>query len=562
MPDEKANSGIVSIDSLPKDLETVDRPPLASGAPSVPHVEDSYQGGILSAGIGLQTDTAATQLPGTIPVFRLQTVPPSGQPTVGAAVQSGVAIGSSKSSSGGGGTIGLNIPSIFTPTSQAVTLPGPLSFSLADEPANTVFAGPASSSGPGGGYVDQTSTNEDISGVVSLSITPVNVPTTAFFAATALAPFAGPATTPIGYTGLEVDTNDFIFWKQLSGTGTESPSSSWSLSSACASALFNVNGSLTLVMNGITPQIASLSGGISGPPPRTMPFPATCVAGNAILVFAFIPAGYYHGTGITGFSVSDNQGNTYYPIASLTDVAESPTCMYVLIAPNIVAGTNAIIFTAFNPPSGTGGQVYAFEFSGAGHISAASPPTFRALVDADLPVVDAPHGGTGLATLPAYNVLLGEGTSAVGAAAPGTAGQVLTSNGVAADPTFQAPPTIYYQTVQQAGTSKPQESKLNFTAPITATDNPGNTSTDIAVPVFVGSGASHATGLVPDPGASAGTTKYLREDATWDVPSGGGGGGTAVEINGVGVSSDKQFYFNGVADVVSVWGVQINGAAG
>lgn len=36
--------------------------------------------------------------------------------------------------------------------------------------------------------------------------------------------------------------------------------------------------------------------------------------------------------------------------------------------------------------------------------------------------------------------------------------------------------------------------------------------------VFVASGASHAKGLVPDPGASSGTTKYLREDATWDVP--------------------------------------------
>lgn len=34
-------------------------------------------------------------------------------------------------------------------------------------------------------------------------------------------------------------------------------------------------------------------------------------------------------------------------------------------------------------------------------------------------------------------------------------------------------------------------------------------------PVFIASGASHAPGVVPDPGASAGTTKYLREDATW-----------------------------------------------
>lgn len=33
----------------------------------------------------------------------------------------------------------------------------------------------------------------------------------------------------------------------------------------------------------------------------------------------------------------------------------------------------------------------------------------------------------------------------------------------------------------------------------------------------------------------------------------------AVQINGVGVSIDKQFYFNGIADVVAVWGVNING---
>ncbi|PYS92486.1 MAG: hypothetical protein DMF62_00325 [Acidobacteria bacterium] len=40
---------------------------------------------------------------------------------------------------------------------------------------------------------------------------------------------------------------------------------------------------------------------------------------------------------------------------------------------------------------------------------------------------------------------------------------------------------------------------------------------------FVASGGSHAHGLVPDPGSSAGTTKFLREDATWAAPAGGGG---------------------------------------
>ena len=36
-----------------------------------------------------------------------------------------------------------------------------------------------------------------------------------------------------------------------------------------------------------------------------------------------------------------------------------------------------------------------------------------------------------------------------------------------------------------------------------------------SIPVFVASGASHAPGLVPDPGATTGTKRVLREDATW-----------------------------------------------
>jgi hypothetical protein len=44
------------------------------------------------------------------------------------------------------------------------------------------------------------------------------------------------------------------------------------------------------------------------------------------------------------------------------------------------------------------------------------------------------------------------------------------------------------------------------------------------LPVFAASGTGHAPGLVPDPGGSAGATRYLREDATWFTPAGGGGG--------------------------------------
>lgn len=41
----------------------------------------------------------------------------------------------------------------------------------------------------------------------------------------------------------------------------------------------------------------------------------------------------------------------------------------------------------------------------------------------------------------------------------------------------------------------------------------------VEVPLFVKSGSTAAAGLVPSPGTTAGTTKFLREDATWVVPT-------------------------------------------
>lgn len=55
----------------------------------------------------------------------------------------------------------------------------------------------------------------------------------------------------------------------------------------------------------------------------------------------------------------------------------------------------------------------------------------------DTPVT-VPHGGTGDTSLAAHGVLIGAGTSPVNVTGAGTAGQVLTSNGASADPTFQA----------------------------------------------------------------------------------------------------------------------------
>lgn len=76
---------------------------------------------------------------------------------------------------------------------------------------------------------------------------------------------------------------------------------------------------------------------------------------------------------------------------------------------------------------------------------------------------------------------------------------------------------------------------VSATAPATVS-NP-TTTPNIVVPIMVASGASHAAGLVPDPGVTGGATKFLREDATFAVPAGGGGGGALTQIAQVIVTS-------------------------
>jgi len=54
--------------------------------------------------------------------------------------------------------------------------------------------------------------------------------------------------------------------------------------------------------------------------------------------------------------------------------------------------------------------------------------------------VGVANGGTSATTLTNHGVVIGHGTSALSATTAGTSGQVLTSNGASADPTFQAAP--------------------------------------------------------------------------------------------------------------------------
>jgi hypothetical protein len=129
--------------------------------------------------------------------------------------------------------------------------------------------------------------------------------------------------------------------------------------------------------------------------------------------------------------------------------------------------------------------------------------------------VPVANGGTGLATLTANNVILGNGTSAVQFVAPGTAGNALVSNGttwVAGSPNL-AGSLIGYQIFTANGT---------YTK---ATNNPGF----VIVYVVGGGGGESATG------GTGGTTSF---GAFCSATGGYGGSSNSSRPGGTGTGGD------------------------
>ena len=97
----------------------------------------------------------------------------------------------------------------------------------------------------------------------------------------------------------------------------------------------------------------------------------------------------------------------------------------------INAGTGSVVLRGEGSPPTTGITIVSGErcvaaWNGSDFVKAASTVTPASSITGLLPVA---NGGTGATTLTANNVILGNGTSAVQAVAPGTSGNVLTSNG-------------------------------------------------------------------------------------------------------------------------------------
>jgi len=128
-------------------------------------------------------------------------------------------------------------------------------------------------------------------------------------------------------------------------------------------------------------------------------------------------------------------------------------------------------------------------------------------------------GGSSWATLPLTAAQIGYGTFDT-ARIPSLAASIITSG------VFNAAqiPAIVDSMVDGAAAiawskiSKTSSSLANLATRSASDLNAGTLGATLYAD-FVASGGSHAKGAVPDPGAAAGTTKFLREDATWQIPA-------------------------------------------
>ena len=169
------------------------------------------------------------------------------------------------------------------------------------------------------------------------------------------------------------------------------------------------------------------------------------------------------------------------------------------------------------------GEVYA---DGSGAVIFISPP---ALPNGTIDPSTLPAASTTLAGVTRYATPaeISTGTSTTTtmttadikaglAAAGGTPG----ANSIANSQLAQAPAGTLKGNLTGA-TANEADNTLAAVGTALAADSAAMTNLTAGLPVMGASGAAHAKGLVPDPGATAGTTKFLREDATWQAATPG-----------------------------------------
>jgi hypothetical protein len=256
-------------------------------------------------------------------------------------------------------------------------------------------------------------------------------------------------------------------------------------------------------------------------------------------------------SGQTGVTIANGKKAIVY--ANSTDVIE------VANAPVTEAGTQTLTNKTLTSPTLNSPVLVtpALGTPASGVMTNVTGLPLTTGVTGTLPVA---NGGTGATTLTANNVLLGNGTSAPLFVAPGSSGNVLSSNG-----------TTWTSTPPTAGGL----SYIFTTTPVTAVNNQGvlaDTSGGAFTVTLPSTPTTGAQVVVADAGGNWGTNnltvarngstisglaenlvcdisgasvQFVYDGTTWEVYAQvGGNGGTAVTLNGVQTLTNKTLGFS------------------
>jgi hypothetical protein len=224
------------------------------------------------------------------------------------------------------------------------------------------------------------------------------------------------------------------------------------------------------------------------------------------------------------------------------DVTSTAGSVALTLAANAVSNAKAAQMAATTIKGNNTGAA-----ANAADLTAAQVKTMLAITNADVSGLGA------LATAAAVNLA----TQATGTLA---AAQMAALSGDVTNTAGSLATTIAANAVSNAKAAQMAANTLkgnNTGATANASDL---TTAQVAamLPAFVASGASHAPGLVPDPGATAGATRYLREDGTWFTPPGGSGGspgGTTGQVQFNSAGAFGGFTISGDATLDTATGV-------
>jgi hypothetical protein len=202
-------------------------------------------------------------------------------------------------------------------------------------------------------------------------------------------------------------------------------------------------------------------------------------------------------------------------------------------------GSNAWTFTL---PSTGGTANYVLTTDGAG-TTTWSQVSGGGIVG----VVEVPNGGTGLTALTQHGVLIGNAANDVNVTAPGSAGQIFTSGGSSADPTWTT--ATFPSTASSAGAILRADG-ANWTATTAtypATSSAGTVLSSLTANTFSASAspvlgiAGTTAGTLGLSGATSGvvTLQTAAAAGTWSLtlPTSGGTSGYVLQTDGAGVSS-------------------------